>query len=228
MAVLPDRKPNQIYEALRADILAFQLAPEQALPERWLEERYGASRTPIRAALAWLETEGLVLRSDRIRRVAPLSIDEMREAISFRACIERQAVALFTPNATADQLDVLHELGTTVADPIEAGRPNVDGMLGAAEIFHLEIARMSGNRFIARAVEEVMMRLYRARYMAALSPERRLRASSDHVAILDAVRKRDSNRASDLLGDHIERSGAYLLEQLERVSSGSAPFRLEA
>lgn len=224
-----DQKPNQVYEALRSDILAFQLAPELALSERWLEERYGASRTPIRAALARLESEGLVLRDGRIRRVAPLSLDEMREAVQFRACVEREAVMLFTPRATEIQLAVLHQLGTTEAEPLEAGQTNVDGMLGAAEIFHLEIARMSGNRFLARAVEEVMMRLYRARYMAALSPDRRTRASEDHVAILSAIRARDPEKASSLIGEHVERSGAYLLERLAAGGTGViVPFRVVA
>ena len=224
-----DQKPNQVYEALRSDILAFQLAPELALSERWLEERYGASRTPIRAALARLESEGLVLRDGRIRRVAPLSLDEMREAVQFRACVEREAVMLFTPRATEIQLAVLHQLGTTEAEPLEAGQTNVDGMLGAAEIFHLEIARMSGNRFLARAVEEVMMRLYRARYMAALSPDRRTRATEDHVAILSAIRARDAEKASSLIGEHVERSGAYLLERLAAGGTGViVPFRVVA
>lgn len=224
-----DQKPNQVYEALRGDILAFQLAPELALSERWLEDRYGASRTPIRAALARLESEGLVLRDGRVRRVAPLSLDEMREAVVFRATLEREAVRLLTPRATEAELQLLHTLGTTDAENAEPGQTNVEGMLTAAELFHLEIARMSGNRFLARAVEEVMMRLYRARYMAALSPEGRARATAEHVGIVKAIRERDAGKASALMGTHVEAAGAHLMERLTAGGTGVVvPFRVVA
>ena len=224
-----DQKPNQVYEALRGDILAFQLAPELALSERWLEDRYGASRTPIRAALARLESEGLVLRDGRVRRVAPLSLDEMREAVVFRAVLEREAVRLFTPRATEAELQFLHKLGTTEAANAEPGQSNVEGMLTAAELFHMEIARLSGNRFLARAVEEVMMRLYRARYMAALSPEGRARATAEHVGIVKAIRERDAEKASALMGAHVEAAGAHLLERLIAGGAGVVvPFRVVA
>jgi DNA-binding GntR family transcriptional regulator len=224
-----DQKPNQVYEALRGDILAFQLAPELALSERWLEDRYGASRTPIRAALARLETEGLVLRDGRVRRVAPVSLDEMREAVVYRSGLERQAVFLFTPLATAEQLAHLHHLGTTDVEGPDAERPNVEGMLTAAEMFHLEIARMSGNRFLARAVDEVMMRLFRARYLAASSLERRRRAAEEHVAIVEAIRAGDAAQASALMGSHIERAGAFLIERLQSSQNGvMVPFRVVA
>lgn len=224
-----DQKPNQVYEALRGDILAFQLAPELALSERWLEDRYGASRTPIRAALARLESEGLVLRDGRVRRVAPLSLDEMREAVVYRAMLEREAVRLFTPRATEAELQLLHTLGTTDGENAEPGETNVEGMLTAAELFHLEIARMSGNRFLARAVEEVMMRLYRARYMAALSPEGRARATVEHVGIVAAIREGDAEKASALMGAHVEAAGAHLMERLTSGSGGVVvPFRVVA
>lgn len=224
-----DQKPNQVYEALRGDILDFQLAPELALSERWLEDRYGASRTPIRAALARLESEGLVLRDGRVRRVAPLSLDEMREAVVFRCGLEKQAVALFTPRATEAQIELLHTLGTTDAEPIEAGRPNVEGMLSAAELFHVEIARMTGNRFLARAVDEVIMRLYRARYLAALSPDRRSRATVEHEAIVSAIRSRDVEKACSLMAHHIEGAGAHLVERLASGGTGVVvPFRVVA
>jgi DNA-binding GntR family transcriptional regulator len=224
-----DQKPNQVYEALRSDILAFQLAPELALSERWLEDRYGASRTPIRAALARLESEGLVLRDGRVRRVAPLSLDEMREAVVYRAMLEREAVRLFTPRATEAELQVLHTLGTTDAEATEPGQSSVEGVLTAAELFHLEIARMSGNRFLARAVEEVMMRLYRARYMAALSPEGRARAASEHIGIVAAIREGDAEKASARMGAHVEAAGAHLMERLTAGGAGVVvPFRVVA
>jgi DNA-binding GntR family transcriptional regulator len=138
-------------------------------------------------------------------------------------------VSLFTPLATTDQLAHLHHLGTTDVDGPDIDRPNVEGMLTAAEMFHLEIARMSGNRFLARAVDEVMMRLFRARYLAASSLERRKRAAEEHVAIVEAIRAGHAGEASALIGSHIERAGAYLIERLQSKQGGvMVPFRVVA
>lgn len=57
---------NAAIEAIRAVILAGELAPGRPLPsERALASRFGISRTTVRAALARLEAENLVTRQDR-------------------------------------------------------------------------------------------------------------------------------------------------------------------
>src|ERR1700712_1569252 len=48
-----------LYGRIRAAILSLELAPGQRLSERGLEPAFGASRTPIPAALMRLEPEGL-------------------------------------------------------------------------------------------------------------------------------------------------------------------------
>ena len=50
---------------LRDMILGLEIGPGERLTERWIESRFGASRTPVRAALLRLETEGLIGRDGR-------------------------------------------------------------------------------------------------------------------------------------------------------------------
>ncbi|TIX38987.1 MAG: GntR family transcriptional regulator, partial [Mesorhizobium sp.] len=51
---------QNVEKHLRGMILGLEIGPGERLTERWIESRFGASRTPVRAALLRLETEGLV------------------------------------------------------------------------------------------------------------------------------------------------------------------------
>jgi DNA-binding GntR family transcriptional regulator len=74
----------QIHGQLREMILSLDLAPGERLTERWLEGRFEGSRTPIRAALARLESEDLVRRDGRNWMVAPIDLSELEALAEFR------------------------------------------------------------------------------------------------------------------------------------------------
>ncbi|UNA33296.1 GntR family transcriptional regulator [Klebsiella variicola subsp. variicola] len=50
------------------------LGPGERLTERWAEASFNASRTPVRAALQKLESEGLVCREGLRWIVAPIDV----------------------------------------------------------------------------------------------------------------------------------------------------------
>ena len=75
------------YENLRDLILTLELAPGERLSERWLETRFEGSRTPIRAALVRLETEGLIQREGRGYIVAPIQLGEIEHVFAFRETV---------------------------------------------------------------------------------------------------------------------------------------------
>lgn len=68
-----------VYGKMRDSILSLELAPGERLSERGLESRFGASRTPVRAALSRLEVEGLVRNDDRSWAVTPILFGEIEQ-----------------------------------------------------------------------------------------------------------------------------------------------------
>lgn len=54
------RSGRSLYDELREMILSFELYPGSRVTETELAERFGVSRTPIRAALQRLEAEGYI------------------------------------------------------------------------------------------------------------------------------------------------------------------------
>jgi DNA-binding GntR family transcriptional regulator len=203
---------TQLYERLRASIVALELLPGQSLAERGLEARFAASRTPVRAALVRLESEGLVRRDGRSYTVAPIDLDEISQLAEYREAIETAAARLAVERASDAQLGAL-------ADELEAARPSAG--VGAAEEsvqaggdFHTRLSELAGNTFVSTAVASSMRRLERTRWLEARTPEARDLAGDEHRRILAAVRARDAELAASLIAEHIRGTHTRLRDAL--------------
>ena len=150
----------QIYDQLRQMILSLDLAPGERLTERWLESRFAGSRTPIRAALARLEGEDLVRRDGRNWLVAPIDLSEMAALSEYREPLETTAVMLACARANEADLAVIEAM----LDSCHAGAPREEWHRVGTD-FHVALARLSGNPFILKAIQSVMARLSRARWL---------------------------------------------------------------
>ncbi len=196
---------EQIYARLRRAVLALDLAPGERMTERGLEAGFQASRTPVRAALVRLESEGLARRSGRGWIVAPIDLTEIAELAELREAVEAAAVRLTVARA-AD--------GDIAAFARSHSRPpatDAEEGVQAGGDFHAELARLSGNRLMAEAVRGAMTRLARTRLLDVRTPEARHQAAREHREIAEAVLSRDAEGAASLIADHIRRTNERLL-----------------
>jgi len=197
-----------LYDRLRSAILTLDFAPGQSLTERGLEQRFAASRTPVRAALIRLESEGLARRDGRGWIVAPIDLEEIGLIAEYREAIETAAVRLAVERASADQIDaILVLLDHRSADDEQS-------VLRIGGDFHEEVAALSGNRLLSDAVRGAMVRLARTRWLEVRTPAAREQAAMEHHAILEAVRARDADLAASLIATHIRGTNDRLLESL--------------
>jgi DNA-binding GntR family transcriptional regulator len=203
----------QLYQRLRTAVLSLDLLPGARISERGLESAYGASRTPTRAALVRLETEGLVRREGRGWIVAPIDLDEIRALGDFREAVEvagvRLAVALATDPDIAALLTLV-DASESAADEDESVRTGSD--------FHLHLVRLSANVFLVDAVRSSLTRLVRTRWLQVRTPRARQNARTEHRRVVEAVAARDADRASRLLRDHIRDTNLRLLDLLKDQS----------
>ncbi|WP_027891522.1 GntR family transcriptional regulator [Calidithermus chliarophilus] len=205
---------DEAYRRLRRSILSLELPPGEALVERRLEEMLSVSRTPIRAAIQQLAREGLVRRTGRVYTVAPIDLDELREAFEFRSLLETTAVRMAArrkPKARE-----IRELLATVAS-----EPDPEVELEKATDFHLALARLSGNRFLVSALAQVLSRIYRARFLEITRPQGVDHAREDHARLIELVQQGKGEEAAELVERHLERSHKALLESLKDTEWGS-------
>src|ERR1700760_161087 len=82
-------------KALRQAIIEQRLPPGTRLPEDELGARFGMSRTLVRAALAQLQSEGLVdAPPRRTATTAKPTLEQAREVFEVRRTLEREVVRL--------------------------------------------------------------------------------------------------------------------------------------
>lgn len=198
---------DSAYDRMRGDILTLRLSPGERLSERGLEEATGASRTPVRAALARLSAEGLVRREGRGWMVAPLDLEEVMHAVAYREALEAAAIAVAVGSASDRELDELEELAA-----MRSLGP--DDLVRDGERFHLGLVALAGNPLITEGVRASLVRLARARWLEARRPERQERSGHEHRAIVVALRSRDAATATRLAREHGRRVRDDLLESL--------------
>lgn len=157
--------PNHItdvaYRTIREQILTCALRPGEKFSESQLAEALALGRTPIREALTRLRQEGLVESFPRSGyRVAAITIRDVNEIFEARMLIECAVAELVARRGlTPEQRERLVEM---------ARRPyRVDTQQARSEWlrnntdFHLEIARLAGNRRLTRFLEQVLAEMER-------------------------------------------------------------------
>jgi DNA-binding GntR family transcriptional regulator len=202
------------YEALKTAIMNMNIyAPdaELRLDERDLSQRFGVSRTPLREALAQLESEGLVRivmrRGIYINRKTKAEILDM---ITVWAALESMAARLATKEATDEELASLHALVDVFSVDEVAQRT---GEYSDANIrFHQAIIGFGGCPLIADITNDLFFHVRAMRQRTIFENERVKRSIVDHKEIVAALEARDTERAERLvrehtlkLRDHVER-----------------------
>jgi DNA-binding GntR family transcriptional regulator len=105
MAKTTDRQRGRTwhtaYERIKELILSMEFKPGESVSESRLAQRLGISRTPVREALNKLEQEGLIISSNRRKRVFILTIAETEEIFDLKIAIE-SGVARWAARRAAD------------------------------------------------------------------------------------------------------------------------------
>ncbi len=213
-----ESQSTTIYERLKLAILELDITPGLRLTERKLEIDFAASRTPVRAALLRLETEGLVQRVGRGWMAAPIDLDEIAALGEYREAIEAAVVRLACDRVSDDDLAATEEfVGSQLLEEDAAHwyPRSVD--------FHVEVARLAGNQFLTSATSDIMTRLARTRWLEVRTPETRALAHREHLRILHAIVARDPERAVTSAVEHVRNTNARL-----QASLGADRKRLSA
>jgi len=194
-------RTGAIYRALRHAIIEQALAPGAKLPEDAIGERFGASRTIVRAALGQLAAEGLVeLRRNRGASVATPAWEEARDTFEVRLGLERLVMQRLAGRLSAEEIRGLE----AHVDEEERARGNDEPLsIRLATEFHILLAQMTGSAVLARYVGELSSRcgLILALYSRPHSSEC---AVNEHRTVIAALAAGDARRASALMEQHLE------------------------
>lgn len=211
---------NQVYEAIRDDIIKGVLRPGDTVVESQLSDRFGVSKTPVREALIRLKRDGLVEAAlHRVNRVATPTAADIRAACEVRTWIE---CALAARCAAERSPELLAELEASIGAAREAlDRDDVDGYVDAVRRFSDLIVEHSNNRYAEEALERLRNVLSLIAHIARKTEGRRQRSIDEHLAIFEAIKAGDDDAAAQATKVHlrsIEQDSLRALDGLELVS----------
>ena len=201
---------------LRDLILRSEFEPGSRLAEQQLAERLGASRTPVRAALATLEQEGLVQVNDTGGYlVRPFTAQEVCDAIAVRGLLEGMAARLVAEHGVSRQLQGDLQACLDEGDRLLTDNPLTMSSYAAYatmnDRFHELILQASGNRALQRSVAlnnrlpfapaSAMLPMQGA---VTLDRDWMLYAHRQHHMLVDALKRGEGARAQALATEHTE------------------------
>jgi DNA-binding GntR family transcriptional regulator len=192
----------RVVSSIRDAIFAGQFAPGDPLRELHLARQLNVSQPTVREALLELEKYGLIIRTPNVGTVVTnLSSDEIREQIELRLLLEKVAALKASEQMTADDFRELERrLGVLTA----AVGANAYFESAQADLeFHRQIWTCSGNRALARALDQIAVPLFAfVSILRSAASHDLVRVMSSHAAIVEALRQRDRARIEGVIGQH--------------------------
>lgn len=189
-------------DALRAALTGGDLAPGQRLVEADLAELYGVTRASVRAALIDLTSEGLVERiPNRGARVRVVSVDEAVAITECRMVLEGLCAARAATNATDDEIASLVELGHQLRAAVADGEPVKYSEYNRQ--LHRRLREISAQPVANAVLDRLNAQLVRHQFRLSLRPGRPQVSLGEHLAIIDAVARRDPDAAEAATRAHL-------------------------
>lgn len=203
---------DQAYAMLRqaiADADIYQSREEIRLDERVLSETLGVSRTPVREAMTLLEQEGFLRMVPRRGiYIVRKSKREIVEMIQMWAALESMAARIATTNATDAEIAKLRHMFDSFRDSTPA--EHIAEYSDANIAFHQAIVELSKSQLILDTIKNIFVHVRAIRRMTISQSDRASRSIVDHLRIIEALEKRDTELAEKLVRQHSLDLAAYV------------------
>ena len=205
----PQSRAQEVYSAIREDILTAAIKPGQLVLEAELAKQHGVSKTPVREALQTLAAEDLVTAIPRRGYlVTSMGFNDVREMMELRLIIEPAMAAAAAKHATPETVEQLESLFARHLDAT-----TVSEQTASARGFHQTIALAARNERARRTLEGLWDTTTRV-YFLMPSIERHLSSEAEftaHRAILEAIAAADEKAARIAMHDHLNASNRDVL-----------------
>jgi DNA-binding GntR family transcriptional regulator len=206
---------EKIYELIKRRITRFEYPPDYRINIRKLQQELGVSNSPIKDALFRLAGEGLLeITSRKGTFVKNISKRELQEIEEVRKMLEIGTVEIVTEQITDEQLERLEQLYQETLIPDDEFEYST--FMEKDSRFHQEIIKLSNNQRLLDIYQQLNAHVHIVRFQFARNRKKALPwTDRDHAEILDALRKRDREKAKQAVRRHRDRALAAFLESRE-------------
>ena len=223
---------DRVYYQLRDNIGSHQIRPGERLQEVSLAAQLGVSRTPVREALARLESEGMIVVEGRGFVVPELTDADIEEIYQLRFLLEPAAASIAVAEVSSPT--DLASMSLAVDDSVAAEKcGDFRAFLEANSRFHNAWRALVPNRRMSKLLDQYVGHVRFLRVLTLGDAGARKAALTGMKAIHAAFRKRDAEAAAAAMHKHLETAKHYLvlaIDQIEKekAAEGSPPLVGEA
>lgn len=196
---------DAIVTRVRDMIIEGELPPGTRIHEGQLGAALGVSRTPLREALKFLASEGLIeLSPGKGTVVRKFSPKDVRDSLIVLGDLEALAGRLACENATDADIGKVRALHDRMMG-YYASRDRLP-YFKLNQNIHSAIIGISKNEPLAFVHGTLQARLRRIRYIGNEGPEKWAGAVADHEEMITALEARDGNHLAFVLKAHMEKT----------------------
>ena len=215
-------KKNTLAEVLLAKIESMiidgALKPGERLDETVLAKQFGVSRTPVREAIRVLTAIGLVQNTGRQgAEVAHISISMLIEMFELMAVLEGMCAQLAARRATDDERSSMFATHKMLEDALDRGDHKDFYTVNLK--FHDQLYEASHTQYLSGETLRLRRRLSPYRMRVTYQPGRMRATIGEHLEILDAVERGDSEGALDAARSHMRLLGNQLEDFIASLPS---------
>ena len=220
---------QDIYEALKDDILNAELVPGAILDETKLMKRFEVSRTPVREVIRRLAADGLVgMEPHRSAYVETFTVRDIADFFEAFRLTQRLVMVLSAARISREQLDRISKLEGRLETACETKKVKLARDINIE--FHLEVAAGCHNRYLEAAYRRLLeqsTRLSSLTFRQIVDRDWNLHADMilrNHDDIIGALVRRDCETIARLSDEHIEIFKRRVYEALDKEMPDEAIF----
>ena len=191
---------SYVYDRLKNQILYLELMPGTLLDETEISKQFGVSRSPVREALIRLSAEGLVQNfRNRTSIVAQFDIASLPAYFDAMQLLYRLSARLAAQNPSPAKLEKLRAGHEEHQKALR--RKDIRAMVRLNREFHMTIAEMGGNPFIATWISGILDQGQRLLGLYGMHLPERVTGDvlKSHREMLEAITRKDTD-AAELAG----------------------------
>jgi DNA-binding GntR family transcriptional regulator len=205
---------DDVYEATKALLMDHVVRPGARVSIDGLSRELAVSPTPVREALARLESDGLVVKEPLkgYRATSLLTQEEFEDLYQFRRLIEpwaaRNAAVRITTQGVAELRGEMESADPPLTDDYEGYK----ALTAHDQRFHALVARLSGSAQVRMAFERTHchLHIFRLHFDRDIGSE----ALAEHRRIADAVAGGDGDAAEAAMLAHLDSAMSQRLRKI--------------
>lgn len=204
---------NQVHDTIERNILNEVYKPGEVISESRLSEELGVSRTPIREAVARLESDKLIDPTPAGIVILGITERDVKDMFRVKVHLEPLMGKMAAKNISEEALEKLKE----IVDQQEfyASKGNIESIRNLDTEFHDIIYSECGSPVFQSILLPIHHKLLKYRKDSLEHSDRSYHSVGEHAAIYAALKSRDGARVEALTIEHVSHAYENIMKGVE-------------